>query len=123
LSVDLIRQFLADLEEKRHCMAATRNQRLGGLHSLARFIGQNSPEHVEWCTQIRLIPFKRTVHPGITYLEKQEIDAIKTDALAVDIHGRPPVCKAFVSLWPRSGESCRHTSGLQSDKVASALME
>lgn len=76
LSANLVRQFLADLEEKRHCIAATRNQRLGGLHALARFIGQNSPEHVAWCAQIRLISFKKTDHPGITYLDKPEMDAI-----------------------------------------------
>ena len=76
LSVDLVRQFLADLETRRRCIAATRNQRLGGLHALARFIGQNSPEHIAWCTQIRLIPFKKAAHPGITYLEKPEMDAI-----------------------------------------------
>lgn len=46
LSADLVRQFLADLEAQRHCIAATRNQRLGGLHALARFIGQNGPEHI-----------------------------------------------------------------------------
>lgn len=76
LSADLVRQFLVELEEKRHCIAATRNQRLGGLHALARFIGENSPQHIEWCAQIRLIPFKRTDHPGITYLEKPEMDAL-----------------------------------------------
>ena len=76
LSADLVRQFLADLEAKRHCIAATRNQRLGGLHALARFIGQNSPEHVDWCAQIRLISFKKTAHPGITYLDKPEMDAL-----------------------------------------------
>ena len=76
LSADLVRQFLVDLEAKRRCIAATRNQRLGGLHALARFIGQNSPEHIEWCAQIRLIPFKRTDHPGITYLDKPEMDAL-----------------------------------------------
>jgi site-specific recombinase XerD len=76
LSADLVRQFLIHLEAKRHCIAATRNQRLGGLHALARFIGQNSPEHVEWCTQIRQISFKKTAHPGVTYLEKPEMDAI-----------------------------------------------
>ena len=76
LSADLIRQFLGDMEEHRHCITATRNQRLGGLHALARFIGENSPEHIEWCSQIRLIPFKKTAHPGITYLEKPEMDAL-----------------------------------------------
>lgn len=76
LSADLVRQFLADLEAQRHCIAATRNQRLGGLHALARYIGQNSPEHIEWCAQIRLIPFKKTAHPDITYLDKPEMDAL-----------------------------------------------
>ena len=76
LSADMVRRFLADLEETRHCMAATRNQRLGGVHALARFIGENSPEHIEWCAQIRLIPFKKMAHPNITYLDKQEMDAL-----------------------------------------------
>ena len=43
---------------------------------LARFIGQNSPEHVEWCGQIRLIAFKKTTQPGITYLDKPEMEAL-----------------------------------------------
>ena len=76
LSPELVRQFLTHLEHNRRCTATTRNQRLGGLHALARFIGENSPEHVEWCAQIRLIPFKKTTCPSITYLEKPEMDAL-----------------------------------------------
>lgn len=76
LSSKVVRQFLTHLEQERGCSAATRNQRLGGLHALARFIGENSPEHIEWCAQIRLIPFKRTTRTSITYLEKPEMDAL-----------------------------------------------
>lgn len=76
LSPELVRQFLTHLEHNRHCCPATRNQRLGGLHALARFIGESSPEHLEWCTQIRLIPFKKTTRPNITYLDKPEMDAL-----------------------------------------------
>lgn len=76
LSPELLREFLAHLEQNRCCSAATRNQRLGGLHALARFIGENSPEHVEWCSQVRLIPFKKASKPGITYLDKPEMDAL-----------------------------------------------
>jgi site-specific recombinase XerD len=76
LSATLVRQFLLHLEQDRHCTAATRNQRLGGLHALARFIGENSPEHLEWCAQIRLIPFKKTMQANITYLDKAEMDAL-----------------------------------------------
>lgn len=76
ISAELIRAFLSFLEQKRGCSIATRNQRLGAIHALARFIGESNPEYVEWCSQICLIPFKKTVQPGITYLEKTEMDAI-----------------------------------------------
>jgi site-specific recombinase XerD len=49
---------------------------LAAIHALARFISQHSPEHVAWCGQIRSIPFKRTGQPNISYLEKEEIDAL-----------------------------------------------
>src|SRR3954451_15976249 len=39
VSADRVRQFLADLEEKRSCGIATRNQRLAAIRALARFIG------------------------------------------------------------------------------------
>lgn len=76
LTPAVVREFLLHLETDRHCGPATRNQRLAGMHALAQFIGENSPEHLDWCAQIRLIPFKKTVHPGITYLDKPEMDAI-----------------------------------------------
>ena len=76
LSPELVRQFLTDLEHSRHCSGATRNQRLSALHALARFVGERSPEHVEWCAQIRLIPFKKTPLATVTYLEKSEMDAL-----------------------------------------------
>jgi site-specific recombinase XerD len=83
LSPDVVRLFLSHLERTRHCSTSTRNQRLGGVHALARFIGEHSPEHVDWCGQIRLIPFKKTSQPLITYLDKSEMDALlaapKTD--------------------------------------------
>jgi site-specific recombinase XerD len=76
LSADVIRAFLTDLERVRRCTIGTRNQRLSAIHALARFIGERSPEHVQWCGQIRSIPFKRAESNSITYLEKEEIDAL-----------------------------------------------
>jgi hypothetical protein len=67
LSPEAIRRFLTHLEEHRRCCAPTRNQRLGGRPALARFIGEHSPEHVAWWAQVRLIPFKETAHPSLTY--------------------------------------------------------
>lgn len=76
LSPDLIRLFLGHLEQHRGCSVATRNQRLAAIHALARFVGERSPEHLTWCTQIRSIPFKKTTSPAMPYLEKPEMDAI-----------------------------------------------
>jgi site-specific recombinase XerD len=76
LSAERIRAFLLDLEERRGCGAATRNQRLAAIHSLAHFIGLHSPEHLLWCGQIRTIPSKKSARPLVTYLEKDEMDAL-----------------------------------------------
>jgi site-specific recombinase XerD len=76
LSAERVRRFLAEIEEKRGCGTATRNQRLAALRSLAQFVGLRSPEHVEWCGQIRAIPFKKATRPLVTYLEKAEMDAL-----------------------------------------------
>lgn len=76
VSADRIRQFLNELEEKRGCAIATRNQRLSAIHALARFIGLHAPELVEWCGQVRAVPFKKAPRALVTYLEKPEMDAL-----------------------------------------------
>jgi len=76
LTADRVRQFLNHLEEARACRITTRNQRLAALHSLARFIGARSPEHLAWCSEICSIPFKKAPHEGVCYLEKHEMDAL-----------------------------------------------
>ena len=53
LSPALLRSFLEHLEEERGCSGATRNLRLAAIHSLAKFIGMRSPEHLAWSTEIR----------------------------------------------------------------------
>lgn len=73
---DNIKNFLTDLETNRDCTLATRNQRLASIHAFAKFIGLNSPEHIEWCRQIQMIPFKKAKRTLITYLEKAEMDAL-----------------------------------------------
>ena len=76
VAADGVRQFLGHLEQARACRITTRNQRLAALHSLARFIGGRSPEHLAWCTEICSLPFKKAPHEGVCYLEKHEMDAL-----------------------------------------------
>jgi integrase/recombinase XerD len=55
---------------------STRNQRLAAIHSLAQFISLRSPEHLQWCGEIRAIVMKKTPRPLLDYLEKDEMDAL-----------------------------------------------
>jgi site-specific recombinase XerD len=75
-TAEIIRGFLGHLESTRHCGVATRNQRLAALHSLARYIGERSPEHLAWCMEVCRIPFKKAVRDTVCYLEKPEMDAL-----------------------------------------------
>jgi len=76
VAADRIRQFLGHVEQARSCRITTRNQRLAALHSLARFIGGRSPEHLAWCSEVCSIPFKKAPHEGVCYLEKPEMEAL-----------------------------------------------
>ena len=76
LTAQRVRAFLLELETKRHCAVATRNQRLAAIHSLAHFIACRAPEHIGWSGELCAIPFKRCARPGITYLEKTEMDGL-----------------------------------------------
>lgn len=76
LSADAVRAFLAHIEKGRRCSIATRNQRLASIHAMARFIGEHSPQHVEWAAQLRMIPLKKGMKTSVPYLDKAEIDAL-----------------------------------------------
>jgi site-specific recombinase XerD len=76
LSAKLVRQFLTHLEGKRHCGISTRNQRLGGIHALAAFIGEHRPEYIAWAAEVRQVPFKKFTAPVITCLDRAEINAL-----------------------------------------------
>lgn len=76
ISADLVRLFLADLEQARQCAITTRNQRLAAVHALARFVAEHSPEHIAWYGQIRSIPFKKSDKAVIPYLDKPQMDAL-----------------------------------------------
>jgi len=76
LSPSRVRSFLEYVNQERGCGGTTRNLRLATIHSLVKFIGMHSPEHVAWCGEIRAVPFKKTETSTLIYLEKPEIDAL-----------------------------------------------
>ena len=76
LSVEILKSFLDSLEKQRGCSIRTRNQRLAAIHAMARYIAENSPQHIAWCSEIRSVPFKRFNRPTLPYLDKPEIEAL-----------------------------------------------
>jgi len=88
LSPGIVSGFLAHLEQVRSCSIATRNQRLATLHAFARFTAECSPEYVEWCAQMRRIPFKRAWRSPVSYLEKDEIDELLRTPDRATEHGQ-----------------------------------
>jgi integrase/recombinase XerD len=113
LSPVAVRQFLEHVERERGCSVATRNQRLGAIHSLARFIGTRAPEHLAWCTEIRSIPFKKTAKTIIGYLEKPELDALlRTPDRRTTLGARDYALLLFLyNTGARADEAARLTAG------------
>ena len=108
ISPQLTRSFLLYLEEQRGSCVSTRNQRLAAVHTLARFIGMNSPQHLGWCTEIHAIPIKKTAKPAMCYLEKPEMDAL----LDAPDRGSAQGSRDYASLL------FLYNSGARADEVA-----
>jgi len=71
-----VKSFLTYIQEKRRCGKRTRNQRLAAIHAFAYFVAEKSPQHIDWCGEIRAIRFHKPVRKVISYLEKSEMDAL-----------------------------------------------
>jgi integrase/recombinase XerD len=70
-------RFLASLESERHNSIATRNARLAALHTFARFLVAENPEHMAALQQVLGIPFKKGARVSpIEYLETTEIETL-----------------------------------------------
>jgi integrase/recombinase XerD len=70
-------RFLASLESERHNSIATRNAQLAALHTFARFLVAENPEHMAALQQVLGIPFKKGARVApIEYLETTEIETL-----------------------------------------------
>ena len=76
ITPERIQSFLSEIEEKRNCSVKTRNLRLSAMYAFAKYVALNCPEHVEWCRNVHKIPVKKSGRTLISYLEKEEMDAL-----------------------------------------------
>jgi site-specific recombinase XerD len=77
VTAEHVAQFLAFLEVERHNSIATRNARLAALHTFARFLAAESPEHLAEWQRVLGLPFKRGAKSTpIEYLESAEAETL-----------------------------------------------
>lgn len=72
-----VMRFLEHLENIRGNGIATRNTRLAALHTFARFLAAEHPEHLAMLQAVLSIPFKRGAQEvPIEYFEAEEMAAL-----------------------------------------------
>jgi integrase/recombinase XerD len=76
LSAPAILDFLEHLESKRGNSVRSRNARLCAIKSFFHIVGVRDPANLPLVSQILAIPSKKTQRGLITYLTKEEVDAI-----------------------------------------------
>ena len=77
LDRERVMRFLAHLETVRRNGIATRNARLAALHTFARFLATERPEHLATLQAVLGIPFKRGAREApIEYFETTEMSAL-----------------------------------------------
>lgn len=79
LCPDRVTGFLAQLEDRRGNCVATRNARLAALHTLAKFLAMEHPQHMGSLQAVLAVPFKRGVRSmPMEYLEQGEVAGLLT---------------------------------------------
>ncbi len=76
LDAATIGAFLTHLETGRGNTTATRNARLAAIHSLFRYAALRDPDHAGLIQRVLAIPPKRTDRAILSYLTRDECDAL-----------------------------------------------
>lgn len=89
LRPERVTQFLSSLEDRRGNGIATRNARLAALHTLARFLATEHPQHMGTLQALLAVPFKRGAKTApIEYLEHDEVRELLNAIDRSDDRGR-----------------------------------
>jgi len=87
LGVEVVLDFLDNLEKARHNSAKTRNNRLAAIKSLAKMIRFMYPDQRQLADRILSIPQKRSQRQLIGFLYPHEIDQVLQTVDFKKIHG------------------------------------
>ncbi|MHB8950029.1 MAG: tyrosine-type recombinase/integrase [Rhodoferax sp.] len=76
IDAPLVMDFLDDAERTRGITARTRNLRLTAVHSFFRYVAFEAPTHSEQIQRVLAIPSKRFTRALVSFLSRQEVDAL-----------------------------------------------
>ena len=111
LSGELVRRFLAHLEEDRGCTPQTRNQRLTAIRAFARFVASRDPVLVGWRGQICAIESKKATPCPVTWLSVDEMRALLEVPDRESPHGRNEY--ALLLFLYKTGARVSEATGLR----------
>jgi len=76
LDAPFVSDFLDHLEKERHNTVRSRNARLAAIHSFFRYAALQCPEHSALIQRVLAMPSKRYEHPDVSFLTRQEVEAL-----------------------------------------------
>lgn len=76
LDYPAVQAFLHHIDVERGNSTSTRNQRLTALHVFYEYLGRTVPEMLPACAKVAAIPMKRCPLPEITFLGRDEVEAM-----------------------------------------------
>ena len=76
LDAPFVSGFLDHLEKERHNTVRSRNARLAAIHSFFRYAALQCPEHSALIQRVLAMPSKRYEHPDVSFLTRQEVEAL-----------------------------------------------
>jgi site-specific recombinase XerD len=76
IDASLVVAFLDELEKVRGVTARTRNLRLTAVHSFFRYAAFEAPSHAAQIQRVLAIPAKRFTRALVSFLNRQEVDAL-----------------------------------------------
>jgi len=88
LDPECVIAFLLYVEKERGNSVTTRNVRLAAIHAFFRYVGAHHPEQLVKAQRVLAVPFKRTNHRVIEYLDRTEIETVLAGIDRTDSLGR-----------------------------------
>ena len=80
ITPELLTEFLAWLEQVRHCGVATRNQRLAAFKSFFHYVAAMQPEHLLNCQRVLGLPMKKVARRAMNYFSPEGLHLLLVDS-------------------------------------------